>query len=83
MNRQYAPIQTRLADCRSSAEVRIIRVDAGRGAVRNLNNMGLFPGITVRVVRKSRLGGPVIVDSRNTEVAIGRRLANRIIVEVL
>jgi Fe2+ transport system protein FeoA len=83
MNRHFTPIKIPLTDCLSSATVRISHIEAGRGAARNLNSMGLYPGNTVTVVRKSRLGGPVVVNSSNTEVAIGRRLAKKIIVEVL
>lgn len=71
----------RLVDCKPGQKVRIERVDAGRGAILNLMNMGLSKGQEVTLVRKSPLHGPVLVHSEDAEVAIGHGLAGKIRVQ--
>jgi Fe2+ transport system protein FeoA len=70
-----------LTDCRSGDQVKIIRVNAGRGAVRNLSRLGLRVGNVVAVIRNSLLRGPVVVNYRETEIAVGHKLASRILVD--
>jgi len=56
-------------------------VNAGRGAVGNLSRMGLSVGNIVKVARNSSFRGPVLVVYRDTEIAIGHKLASKITVE--
>lgn len=60
---------------------RIIRVLGGRGMVGRLTTMGLLPGREVVVVR-NQMAGPLIVSVRGSQLALGRGLAMRILVEV-
>ncbi len=71
----------RLVECRRGDRVRIVRIDAGRGAVLNLMNLGLDVGHTVELLRRSPLHGPLLVAHGDTEVAIGYQLAEKIMVE--
>jgi len=71
----------RLVECRRGDRVRIVRIDAGRGAVLNLMNLGLDIGHTVELVQSSPLRGPLLVSYGDTEVAIGYHLAEKILVE--
>ncbi len=71
----------RLADCGTAEKVKIVAIDAGKGAERNLHSLGLHPGNIVSVVRKSQMGGPIVIEIRSTEIAIGRGLAKKIVVE--
>jgi Fe2+ transport system protein FeoA len=71
----------RLSDCRRGDRVRIVKINAGRGAVLNLMNLGLDVGHRVELVQRSPLRGPLLVSHDGTEVAIGYRLGEKILVE--
>jgi Fe2+ transport system protein FeoA len=71
----------RLVECRQGDRVRIVRIDAGRGAALNLINLGLNISHTIELLRRSPLRGPLLVSHGGTAVAIGYRLAERILVE--
>jgi Fe2+ transport system protein FeoA len=74
---------TRLIDCKDGSRIKIIQIDAGRGAQINLSNLGLHIGDQIKFERKSPLHGPVIVVHRGTEIAIGYKLAQKIFVELV
>jgi ferrous iron transport protein A len=71
----------RLVECRRGDRVRIVRIDAGRGAALSLMSLGLNVGDTVELLRSSPLRGPLLVSHGATEVAIGFGLAEKILVE--
>jgi Fe2+ transport system protein FeoA len=71
----------KLSECRRGNRVRIVRIDAGRGASLNLMNLGLNVGETIELRRISPLRGPLLVSRGQTEVAVGYRLAEKILVE--
>ena len=71
----------RLADCRRGDRVRIVRIDAGRGAALNLMDLGLNVGETIELLRISPFRGPLLVSRGHTEVAVGYRLAEKILVD--
>ncbi len=70
-----------LSDCSQGDVVKIVGMSAGRKAELNLINLGLNPGCSVEVLRRSKLGGPVLVHHEGTQIAIGRQLAQKIVVE--
>ena len=72
---------TRLVDCKESTQVKIVEIQAGRGAVMNLSHLGLNIGNIVRCIRKSPFKGPVVVIHQGSEVAIGYGLAQKIYVD--
>jgi Fe2+ transport system protein FeoA len=45
--------------------------------------MGIHPGDIVGIIRSSVFGGPLLIDIRDSEVAIGRSVAQKIEVEVV
>ena len=47
-----------------------------------LNQYGLYQGDSLRVVRAAPLGGPLLVRVNGREIALGREIANKIIVEI-
>ncbi|MBN2196757.1 MAG: ferrous iron transport protein A [Polyangiaceae bacterium] len=71
----------RLIECRRGDRVRIVRIEAGRGAILNLINLGLNVSHTIELLQRSPLRGPLLVAHRGTAVAIGYQLAERILVE--
>lgn len=64
-------------------KVRIIDVQAGWGVRRRLGHMGLHPGDMVTILRHGGFAGPVLIEVHDFQVAMGRNIASRIIVEVI
>lgn len=60
-------------------EGKVMEIDAGRGATRRLYEMGFNLGALVKVIKND--AGPVIVSLAGNKVAIGRGLAEKIILE--
>jgi len=58
----------------------IINVQGGRGMRSRLQSLGLANGQIVRKVSHLAWGGPVVVEVNRTQIAIGRGMANKIIV---
>lgn len=54
----------------------------GWGFERRLTDMGLTPGTKVTVVKSAPLHGPIEVIVRGSRLALGRGVAERILVEV-
>ncbi len=54
----------------------------GMGVRLRLEQMGIHPGDLIRIKRKGVLRGPILVETNGTEVALGRGIASRILVEV-
>jgi Fe2+ transport system protein FeoA len=49
-------------------------------ARQQLRELGLVPGDTVRVLRRAAMGGPLLVECRGTQIALGRNIARQVIV---
>ena len=60
--------------------VTVSEVRAGRGLQRRLADMGLTPGVQIRVIN-SQMPGPVLIDLRGSRVALGRGIAQKIAVK--
>ena len=61
-------------------EVTLIDIDGGRGIRSKLYSMGLVPGITLKILNRSG-SGPVMIALKDSRLAIGRGMAEKIIVE--
>jgi len=64
----------------AKGRVRILEITGGKGFVRRLSDLGLFPGQVVEIVSR---GPPVVVRVNDSEIAIGRGVARKIVVEEL
>jgi ferrous iron transport protein A len=58
----------------------VARLGGGCHMQYRLRSMGMTVGSRVRVVRRSSLGGPILVAVGETSLAIGRGMAERITV---
>jgi DtxR family Mn-dependent transcriptional regulator len=75
------PKSVQLVEVKAGAIVKISRViGGGRGFQERLNAMGLLPG-TVLTVMKNSGRGPFLVDVKGSRLALGRSMAQKIIVE--
>lgn len=63
-------------------KIRVINIFGGRYRIQKIMDMGLTPGVEA-YVRQNNYSGPVIVDVRGVTIAIGRGIAEGILVEVL
>ncbi len=70
-----------LIDLNEGTATRILSIDGGRNARQQLRELGLFAGDTVRVLRHAAFGGPVLVECRGTQIALGRGIAKKVVVE--
>ena len=60
--------------------VQIVDVRAGYGLQRRLADMGLIPGVIIRIIN-GQMPGPVIIDLRGSRLALGHGMAQKILVK--
>jgi Fe2+ transport system protein FeoA len=60
---------------------RLLKVDAGEGLSNRLNAMGLTPGAELTIIQAS--GGPILLSVRDSRLALGRGMAQKIFVEII
>ena len=58
----------------------VAALHGGRGLQARLRSLGVIEGQTVRKLSAMAWGGPVVVEVKRTQVAIGRGMASRILV---
>ncbi|MEM2440326.1 MAG: FeoA family protein [Candidatus Bathyarchaeia archaeon] len=59
----------------------IVKALGGLGLVRRLAEMGLTPGVEVKLLKKGSFGGPVEVEVRGVALALGRGVASKVLVK--
>ncbi len=70
-----------LADAKAGRRYRVVGINGGRSVYERLYDMGILPGTVVEVINQSFLRGPIRVRVGGSDVAIGRGVAVRIVVE--
>jgi len=58
----------------------IARVCGGGGIVRRLTDLGLAPGVRVKLLSDAGSAGPVIIRVGDARIGIGRGMARRVLV---
>ncbi|MEO0092091.1 MAG: FeoA family protein [candidate division WOR-3 bacterium] len=59
----------------------VTEIKGGPGLIRRLDALGISPGMKIVKVSAMILHGPVIVRIKNTELALGFGMANKILVK--
>ncbi|MEM1538156.1 MAG: FeoA domain-containing protein [Candidatus Nezhaarchaeales archaeon] len=59
----------------------VVLLVGGRGLTRRLAEMGLTPGVEVKVARRGAFRGPIEVEVRGTKLALGYGVAQRVFVK--
>lgn len=77
------PSTSTLDRIRAGQEVKVVQVVAGQSAARQLAQLGIRAGTTLKVQRRAPMGGPVLVDSGSSMVAIGRGMARKVSVQIV
>jgi ferrous iron transport protein A len=62
--------------------VRVIGSKGGKLLAARLLQAGVYPDDRIRVLRAAPLGGPLLVEVGGREIALGRAVARRILVEL-
>jgi len=62
-------------------KARVIDIQGGWGVRGRLGHMGIHPGDIITVLRYGALGGPILIEVHGFQVALGRGVAARILVE--
>jgi len=70
----------RLVEAKIGEVLRVVGVSNAKANARLLR-VGLYRGDRLRLLREAPLGGPLLVDAGGREIALGRALADKIIVE--
>ncbi len=68
-----------LSTVRTGEQVRLVRVDAGRGLNSRLASMGFVSNVEIRVVSNSH-PGPFVVIIKDVKMVLGRGVAQKIMV---
>jgi len=71
----------RLSEVEREIWVTIVSVEDGGSLEDKLAQYGLFPGDKAQVIRLAPLGGPVLLNVSGREIALGRQIAEKILVE--
>ncbi len=68
-----------LSQVREGRTVVLVRIDAGHGLNNRLASMGLLPNVEFKVINNHHTG-PFVIDLKGAKVALGRGMANKILV---
>ena len=77
---RYKHNMTTLLEVPINENVRLASIPGGRLNTK-LSQVGLYPGDCIRVLRVAPLGGPLLVEAHGREIALGREVAAKILVE--
>jgi ferrous iron transport protein A len=69
----------RLTQTNIGEEVILVDIVGGRGVRSKFFNMGLVPGLKITVISKN--SGPIVLKVRDFRLALGRGMAEKIMVE--
>lgn len=64
-------------------KARIISIQGGYGLQRKLRVMGIREGQEIKIVSRQPLRGPLTIEIRDSQMTLGRGMAQKILVEVI
>ena len=64
-----------------NTKAKVLEIRGGWGIRQRLGQLGIHPGDTLIVKRSGVLGGPIVVNVHNADVALGRGMAKKVIVQ--
>ncbi|MBW2989320.1 ferrous iron transport protein A [Candidatus Woesearchaeota archaeon] len=74
-------MEMRLSRVKSGRSGKVKMIEGGCGMQRKLSSIGIREGKSIKVVSSYPFRGPMVIKAGSTEVAIGRGMANKIIVD--
>ena len=72
-----------LAQLLPGQSAKVVNIEGGRGLRQRLENLGIREGGIVKKERVVFTFGPIIVKAGSTQIALGRGMASKVIVEIL
>ena len=72
-----------LSDMISGNCARFVGVEGGKRLSGTLQQYGFHPGEQIRVIRIAPFRGPVLVEINQREIALGRTVAGKVLVELV
>lgn len=72
-----------LSDLPIQVKAKVTHIFAGMRATQRLSGMGITPGTVIEKISAAPFRGPVQIAIRGTRLAIGRGLANKILIQIL
>ncbi len=69
-----------LLQLQSNQSAKVVSIQGGRGLITRLNNLGIRKGAFIQKVTGYSKGWPVVIRVNNTQLALGRGMASKIIV---
>jgi len=73
----------KLIDIKPDQKVKIVSIIGGKGARRGLAHLGVGVGSIVIIKRNAPFAGPILIENHGTTIAVGRGIANKILIEEL
>jgi ferrous iron transport protein A len=62
-------------------KAKVIDIQGGAGIKQRLSQMGIHAGDIITILRYGVLRGPILIEIHGSQVALGRGIASKIIVE--
>lgn len=81
-NEDRFKLLTQLSNLQAGESATVAFVRGGKRACQRIMDMGLCPGTEVEVLNSAPFMGPIQVKVRGTTLALGRKLASKVVVEV-
>lgn len=72
-----------LVKAETGKSYRIAKIIGGYGMIRKLNLLGVKEGKTIKKISSQPMRGPVVIEVGRSQVAIGYRMAARVMIEVI
>ncbi len=67
-----------LTYAKNGEELKLFKISAGRGLTRRLSEMGIYPGVHVKIVSNPN-GGPIIIEIDGARFGLGRGIASKLL----
>ena len=77
---QCSEEETSLVNLVEGERAVIAHAEGGCGVIRRLAEMGLTPGVEVKLLRKCPFHGPIQLETRGVALALGYGIASRVFV---
>lgn len=71
-----------LDSIREGQKAKVINISGGWGLRQRLGGLGIHPGDMIIVRKSAIMWGPILISVHGNQVALGRGIARRVIVEV-
>ena len=71
-----------LTNVKSGSKVSVVRIRGGLGTRQRLSCLGIHPGDRIILEKSGFMRGPVLINIHGNQVALGRGVAAKILVEV-